>query len=156
MHKADSAFAACRALDSRAHISLFRDGLTPQNAEAMCRLFDVVVDCSDNAPTRYLVNDACVSAGRPLVSGAAVGTDGQLTVYNHAGGPCYRYVNMISALTGLEGAHAMHWRAGSCVCCWRLAALRNACLNIGCSRKCVQLLSRHLSAVTQCSALFLA
>ena len=46
------------------------------------RRYDVVVDASDNAPTRYLLSDACVVAGRPLVSGAALGTDGQVTVYN--------------------------------------------------------------------------
>ena len=39
---------------------------------------------------RYLINDACVLAGKPLVSGAALGTEGQITVYNHQGGPCYR------------------------------------------------------------------
>ena len=89
-HKADSAYAACRAANSTVCVSLHREGLTPANAAAMCARYDVVVDCSDNAPTRYLASDACVVAGRPLVSGAAVGTDGQLSVYNHAAGPCYR------------------------------------------------------------------
>ena len=59
------------------------DALVPANALALVRQYDVVVDASDNAPTRYLLSDACVIAGRPLVSGAALGTDGQLTVYNH-------------------------------------------------------------------------
>lgn len=90
MHKADSAAAACRQVNGGVRVSLFREGLTAANATGICGPFDVVVDCSDNAPTRYLVSDACVATGRPLVSGAAVGTDGQLTVYGHAGGPCYR------------------------------------------------------------------
>uniref|UniRef100_A0A8C2H622 Adenylyltransferase and sulfurtransferase MOCS3 n=1 Tax=Cyprinus carpio TaxID=7962 RepID=A0A8C2H622_CYPCA len=46
--------------------------------------------CSDNVPTRYLVNDACVLTGKPLVSASALRMEGQLTVYNCRGGPCYR------------------------------------------------------------------
>jgi len=59
-----------------------KDALAPGNALGLVRGYDVVVDASDNAPTRYLLSDACVVAGRPLVSGAALGTDGQVTVYN--------------------------------------------------------------------------
>lgn len=66
------------------------EALAPSNALQLVNIYDIVVDASDNAPTRYLVSDACVAAGRPLVSGAALGTDGQLTVYNHGedGGSC--------------------------------------------------------------------
>ncbi|KAM3595420.1 uncharacterized protein V6R79_023269 [Siganus canaliculatus] len=53
-------------------------------------MFDIVADCSDNVPTRYLVNDACVLSGKPLVSASALRMEGQLTVYNYRGGPCYR------------------------------------------------------------------
>lgn len=59
------------------------DGFTVANALFLVAAHDVVVDASDNAATRYLANDACVVAGRPLVSGAALGIDGQLTVYHH-------------------------------------------------------------------------
>jgi len=59
-----------------------KDALAPGNALGLVRRYDIVVDASDNAPTRYLLSDACVVAGRPLVSGAALGTDGQVTVYN--------------------------------------------------------------------------
>lgn len=52
--------------------------------------YDVIIDGSDNVATRYLVNDACVIAKKPLVSGCAVRLEGQLTVYNYKGGPCYR------------------------------------------------------------------
>ena len=69
--------------DACMQVEMFRDGIMPQNAVELVRSFDVVVDATDNAPSRYLVSDACVVAGRPLVSGAAIGTDGQLTVYNH-------------------------------------------------------------------------
>jgi molybdopterin/thiamine biosynthesis adenylyltransferase len=48
--------------------------------------------CSDNPRTRYMVNDTCVLAGKPLVSGSALGLEGQATVYNYNDGPCYRCV----------------------------------------------------------------
>lgn len=57
------------------------------NAMSLLKEFDynVVVDASDNPQTRYIINDACVLAGIPLVSGSAIGTEGQLTVYNYRG-----------------------------------------------------------------------
>jgi adenylyltransferase/sulfurtransferase len=64
--------------------------LNSENAEKIIRDYDVVLDCSDNAPTRYLLNDACVILGKPLISGSALRFEGQLTIYNHNGGPCYR------------------------------------------------------------------
>ena len=54
------------------------------------RRFDIVVDATDNVATRYLLNDACVLANKVLVSGSALRLEGQLTVYNYQGGPCYR------------------------------------------------------------------
>jgi adenylyltransferase and sulfurtransferase len=90
-HKATSAAAACTAINPHVHVTCFHSGVTPANAQDLCQGFDVIVDCSDNAPTRYLVSDAAVMEGKPVVSGAAVGTEGQLTVYNYHGGPCYRY-----------------------------------------------------------------
>ncbi|KAI8476410.1 MAG: hypothetical protein J3K34DRAFT_516558 [Monoraphidium minutum] len=90
-HKADSAAAAVAALNSSVSIDVHRGGLDRGNAVQIVSQYDVVLDASDNAPTRYLLSDACAAAGRPLVSAAAVGTDGQLTVYCHGGdGPCYR------------------------------------------------------------------
>ncbi|KAL5993334.1 Adenylyltransferase and sulfurtransferase MOCS3 [Asimina triloba] len=61
-----------------------------KSAAAACRAYDVVIDATDNAPSRYMISDCCVVLGKPLVSGAALGLEGQLTVYNHDGGPCYR------------------------------------------------------------------
>jgi adenylyltransferase and sulfurtransferase len=53
--------------------------------------YDVILDCTDNAPTRYLLSDAAVILGKPLVSGAAQQYDGQLCTYNLGEtGPCYR------------------------------------------------------------------
>ncbi|DBA82552.1 TPA: Adenylyltransferase and sulfurtransferase MOCS3 [Trebouxia sp. C0005] len=90
-HKAESALAACRQLNSTNKVEVHKEAVTPKNALPLVSQYDVVLDCTDNAPTRYLISDACVVAGKPLVSGAAIGTDGQLTVYNYGeDGPCYR------------------------------------------------------------------
>ncbi|KAL0029413.1 hypothetical protein WJX77_005576 [Trebouxia sp. C0004] len=90
-HKAESAADACRRLNSTNKVEIHKEAITPQNALSLVSQYEVVLDCTDNAPTRYLISDACVVAGKPLVSGAAIGTDGQLTVYNHGeDGPCYR------------------------------------------------------------------
>ena len=66
----------------------YTEGFFPANALQLVSQYDVVVDASDNAPTRYLISDACCVLGKPLVSGAAIGTDGQLTIYHHNGGTC--------------------------------------------------------------------
>jgi adenylyltransferase/sulfurtransferase len=89
--KTASAKATLRALNSSVVIEEHPDGFTPSNAIQLVQNYDVVLDASDNAPTRYLISDACCVANKPLVSGAAIGTDGQLTVYHHGDdGPCYR------------------------------------------------------------------
>ena len=62
-------------------MDLYRDGFTAANALELAGSYDVVVDATDNAASRYLISDACAVLNKPLVSGAALGTDGQLTVY---------------------------------------------------------------------------
>jgi adenylyltransferase/sulfurtransferase len=64
--------------------------LTRANARALVRRFDLVVDGSDNFPTRYLVNDACVLEGKPFVYGSIYRFEGQLSLFGAPGGPCYR------------------------------------------------------------------
>ncbi|SHG31379.1 HesA/MoeB/ThiF family protein [Flagellimonas flava] len=64
--------------------------LTKQNALTIIQDFDVVVDATDNFPTRYLINDACVILGKPFVYGALHGFEGHLSVFNHQDGPTYR------------------------------------------------------------------
>ncbi|NXD52752.1 MOCS3 sulfurtransferase, partial [Corvus moneduloides] len=88
--KARSAAAALRRLNSAVQYVPYRGALRPRSALRLVRQYDIVADCSDNVPTRYLVSDACVLAGRPLVSGSALRLEGQLVVYNYRGGPCYR------------------------------------------------------------------
>lgn len=60
------------------------------NALEIIKNYDLVVECSDNFPTKFLVNDVCVMLGKPCIIGAALGFSGQLSVYNYQGGPTYR------------------------------------------------------------------
>jgi adenylyltransferase/sulfurtransferase len=64
--------------------------LTSANALDILRPYDLVVDGTDNFPTRYLVNDACVLLGKPNVYGSIFRFEGQATVFGYPGGPCYR------------------------------------------------------------------
>ena len=64
--------------------------LTAANAMEIVAEYDLVVDGSDNFPTRYLVNDACVLSGKPWVYGAILRWEGQVSLFGAPGGPCYR------------------------------------------------------------------
>ena len=77
-------------LNPHTHVEPFPERLTSVNAREILRGFDVVMDGSDNFPTRYLVSDACVMLGKPDVYGAIFRFDGQVSVFAAAGGPCYR------------------------------------------------------------------
>jgi adenylyltransferase/sulfurtransferase len=81
-----------RLLDINPHldIQVFQEALTSANALERLAGWDVVVDGTDNFPTRYLVNDACVLLGKPLVYGSIYKFEGQISVFNHQGGPNYR------------------------------------------------------------------
>jgi len=83
--------AAARLLDLNPGVTLERHAtrLTSANALDILRGFDVIIDGSDNFPTRYLVNDACVLLGKPDVYGAILRFEGQVSVFGK-GGPCYR------------------------------------------------------------------
>jgi adenylyltransferase/sulfurtransferase len=81
----------CQSLNSRVVVDAIVDPLTPSNAIEVLDSYDVILDCTDNAPARYLLSDAAVHLGKPLVSGAAQKYDGQVCTYNlGAHGPCYR------------------------------------------------------------------
>ncbi|XP_070384106.1 adenylyltransferase and sulfurtransferase MOCS3 isoform X2 [Dermacentor albipictus] len=90
MSKVDSLVLALRQLNSQPEYVHHSAVLDSSNVFDIVGRYQVVVDASDNAATRYLVNDACMCLGRPLVSGSALRWEGQLTVYGYRGGPCYR------------------------------------------------------------------
>ncbi|XP_023177511.1 adenylyltransferase and sulfurtransferase MOCS3 [Drosophila hydei] len=93
MSKAESARIALLELNPHCRIICHSHLLNSFNAMHIIRAYDVVLDCSDNVATRYLLNDACSMLQRPLVSGSALKLDGQLTVYCYGEhGPCYRCI----------------------------------------------------------------
>ena len=79
-----------RDLNPAITIEPIEEPLTSANALELFRNYDVVADGTDNFPTRYLVNDACVLTGKPNVYGSIFRFEGQISVFNYQGGPCYR------------------------------------------------------------------
>jgi molybdopterin/thiamine biosynthesis adenylyltransferase/rhodanese-related sulfurtransferase len=79
-----------RGLNPDIQIDTFETRLTSDNALDLFKDYDIIVDGTDNFPTRYLVNDACILLGKPNVYGSIFRFEGQITVFGHPGGPCYR------------------------------------------------------------------
>jgi sulfur-carrier protein adenylyltransferase/sulfurtransferase len=84
--------AARRLGDMNPHIRIVthEERLTPANALEILKPYDIVIDGTDNFPTRYLVNDACVLLGKPYVYGSILRFEGQVSVFDSRHGPCYR------------------------------------------------------------------
>ena len=88
--KAETAAERLRAMNPAIRCEVHPCRLTMENALDLVRHYDVVLDGSDNFPTRYLINDACVLAVKPFVYGALYTYQGQASVFNYRGGPTYR------------------------------------------------------------------
>ncbi|MFT5680042.1 MAG: molybdopterin/thiamine biosynthesis adenylyltransferase/rhodanese-related sulfurtransferase [Myxococcota bacterium] len=88
--KVVSAKARILDINPRCQVDVFETALLADNALEIFAPYDVVVDGTDNFPTRYLVNDACVLLGKPNVYGSIFKFEGQASVFNYQGGPNYR------------------------------------------------------------------
>ncbi|MFZ1918315.1 MAG: molybdopterin-synthase adenylyltransferase MoeB [Terriglobales bacterium] len=88
--KLDSAAEKLKAINPFLNLQTFETKLTSANALDLFRQFDIVADGTDNFPTRYLVNDACVLTGKPNVYGSIFRFEGQASVFATEDGPCYR------------------------------------------------------------------
>jgi sulfur-carrier protein adenylyltransferase/sulfurtransferase len=88
--KLDSAAEKMQAINPHVRITKHEVALSSENALDILKDYDLVVDGTDNFPTRYLVNDACVLLGKPNVYGSIFRFEGQATVFAYEGGPCYR------------------------------------------------------------------
>ena len=88
--KLDSAADTLNALNPDVRVNKHQVVLTSENVMDIIQDYDIIVNGTDNFPTRYLVNDACVLAGKPLVDGSIFMFDGQATVFDAKRGPCYR------------------------------------------------------------------
>ena len=88
--KSEAAKARLSALNPMIEIESYETRLTSDNALELFRDYDIIVDGTDNFPTRFLVNDACLLLGKPNVYGSIFRFEGQATVFGYPGGPCYR------------------------------------------------------------------
>jgi adenylyltransferase/sulfurtransferase len=88
--KAEAAKDRLSAMNPDIQIDTFDTRLTSENALDLFKDFDIIVDGTDNFPTRYLVNDACILLGKPNVYGSIFRFEGQVTVFGAPAGPCYR------------------------------------------------------------------
>ncbi|MCP4806953.1 MAG: molybdopterin-synthase adenylyltransferase MoeB [Proteobacteria bacterium] len=97
------ASAADRIRDINPHVQLdiYEEALTSENALRILEPYDVVVDGTDNFPTRYLVNDACLILDKPNVYGSIFKFEGQASVFNYQGGPNYRDLYPVPPPPGL-------------------------------------------------------
>ncbi|MGA9591584.1 MAG: molybdopterin-synthase adenylyltransferase MoeB [Candidatus Acidiferrales bacterium] len=88
--KIEVAASRLRDLNPDIQIDTFETHLTSENALDILKDYDIIVDGTDNFPTRYLVNDACVLLGKPNVYGSIFRFEGQITIFGYPDGPCYR------------------------------------------------------------------
>ena len=89
--KSQSAMESINSLDPAIQVVSIEERLTPDNAITILKQnWDVLIDGTDNIPTRYLIDDACSILGIPWIYGSIHRFEGQVTVFNHNGGPCYR------------------------------------------------------------------
>jgi len=118
--KVESAKSTFESLNPDVNVIALKQRITKDNIMDLIKDYDVVVDGSDNFPTRYLVNDACVIAKKPLVSGAILKFEGQVTTIVPGEGHCYRCLfeemppaglvpscqeaGVIGAITGVVGS----------------------------------------------------
>ncbi len=106
--KVFSAQAAMEALNPYVTVRPYKRRLDAATAAALLEDYDVVLDGTDNFDTRYLVNAACVAAGKPLVSGALSQWEGQVSVFHpKGGGPCYRCIFPEEPAAGLAPSCAV-------------------------------------------------
>jgi adenylyltransferase/sulfurtransferase len=88
--KVESARDRLVDLNPLIHVEEYNEPFTSANAMGIAREYDVLIDCTDNFPTRYLTNDVCVFLGIPNVYGSIYRFDGQASVFHAKEGPCYR------------------------------------------------------------------
>jgi sulfur-carrier protein adenylyltransferase/sulfurtransferase len=88
--KTEAARARLTNLNPDVQIATYETKLTSENALELFKDYDIIVDGTDNFPTRYLVNDACILLGKPNVYGSIFRFEGQVTVFGMPDGPCYR------------------------------------------------------------------
>uniref|UniRef100_A0A2A4K967 Ubiquitin activating enzyme 4 n=1 Tax=Heliothis virescens TaxID=7102 RepID=A0A2A4K967_HELVI len=122
--KAESAAATLRSINSRIKVTPYNIQLDSKNALSIAANYDVILDCTDNVPTRYLLSDLSCLTKLPLISGSALKMEGQLTIYGYRSdthapqkgttyrGPCYRCVFPSPPSPDAVGSCSTHGVAG--------------------------------------------
>ncbi|MFD2584906.1 molybdopterin-synthase adenylyltransferase MoeB [Pedobacter vanadiisoli] len=90
LSKAKTAAAKLKLLNPHVAFTAYHERFKADNAINICQDYELVIDCSDNFTTRYLVNDTCVNLNKTLIFGSILQFQGQVAVFNHHGGPNYR------------------------------------------------------------------
>jgi adenylyltransferase/sulfurtransferase len=88
--KVESARDRLLDINPEIQVDIYNEFLSSNNAFEITEPYDIIIDGTDNFPTRYLLNDLCVLTGKPYIYGAVYRFDGQASVFNYDGGPCYR------------------------------------------------------------------
>lgn len=88
--KVESARDKLIGINPHVQVNLHGEGIRRDNVREIVAQYDLIVDGTDNFPTRYLVNDACVLEGKPLIYASIFQFEGQASVFNYKQGPCYR------------------------------------------------------------------
>ena len=88
--KVESARSRMLDINPNIEVEIYIQSFASENAFRIAEPYSIIIDCSDNFPTRYLTNDLCVLTGKPNVYGAVYRFDGQASVFDAARGPCYR------------------------------------------------------------------
>ena len=88
--KVEMAVSTLERLNSHVKLVPYPFFLTPENASGIIKDYDIIIDCTDNYPARYLINNTCVTLGKPFIYGSIGDTRGQLAVFNYQP-PCANY-----------------------------------------------------------------
>lgn len=103
MNKAISAVNQVKLLNPTVNVHAYQERLTYDNALDVISKCDICIDCTDNVEARYIINDACVLLNKPLISGSAVGMEGQITIFSSKHhGPCYRCIHPNPSLSACQ------------------------------------------------------
>ncbi|MCL4498142.1 MAG: molybdopterin-synthase adenylyltransferase MoeB [Deltaproteobacteria bacterium] len=89
-YKVDSAKDSIARINPDVNVVTYKEKISSENIKGLIKDYDVIIDATDNFPTRYLINDACHFMRKPLVYGSIFRFDGQATVFLPEEGPCYR------------------------------------------------------------------
>jgi adenylyltransferase/sulfurtransferase len=92
MRKVESARARLLDINPEIQVDIYDQEFSVDNAEKIAQPYDVIVDASDNFPTRYLLNDVCVRSSKPYIYGSVFRFEGQASVFWSERGPCYRCI----------------------------------------------------------------